>query len=110
MDVSSVHTGFIILVSMISKEQRPQVVTEEQSQTAGICVALNIRSLEDLSDVDTKLQTESSCRGATEHEVVELCSSTEELRWDPEINKAVMFGELAAFYGWDLTDEEQLEL
>ena len=86
---------------MISEEQQTQAVAEEQSQIA---------RLEDLSAVDNKLQTESRCRGATEHEVVELCSSTEELRWDPTINKAVMFGLLAAFYGGELTEDEKLEL
>ena len=41
---------------------------------------------------------------------MEFRSSTEELRWDPEINKVVMFSEFAAFYGGELTEEEKLEL
>ena len=56
----------LFVVGMISKEQQTQVVAEEQSQTAGICVALNIRSLDDFSDVGNKLQTESRCRDSTE--------------------------------------------
>ena len=34
----------------------------------------------------------------------------EELRWDPEMNKAVMFGEFASHYGYELTEKEKLEL
>ena len=54
------------------------------------------------NDVDEELQTESRCFEATKHKGVEPCSSAAELRWDPEINKAVTFSELTSFDGGEL--------